>query len=91
MQEKIDKELQYWKIKQGSHPPAPSSSLPSPKTDKTQSAPSLLETVKVVTATTNHREQLERLLSSVPAVDCNVSSKSLEQWKKMKPLTIEEI
>lgn len=69
MQEKIDKELHYWKIKQSS-----SGNVSFEKSDKTQSAPTLLETVRTI----NHREQLEKLLSSVPAVDCNVSSKSLE-------------
>lgn len=75
MQEKIDKELQYWKIKKND------------KNDKTQSAPTLLETAKTI----NHRDSLEKLLISVPTVDPNVSNKSLEQWKKLRPLTIEEI
>lgn len=62
MQEKIDKELQYWKIKKND------------KNDKTQSAPTLLERAKSI----NHRESLEKLLNSIPTIDTNVSNKSLE-------------
>lgn len=40
MQEKIAKELQYWKI------------IKNDKSDKTQSAPTLLETAKAV----NHKD-----------------------------------
>jgi len=75
MKEKIDKELQYWKLKKND------------KNDKTQSAPTLLETAKTI----NHRDPLEKLLVSLPTIDPSVSHKSLEQWKKMKPMTIEEI
>jgi hypothetical protein len=75
MQDKIDKELQYWKIKKNE------------KNDKTQSAPTLLETAK----STNLKDPLEKLLVTIPTINPNVSNKSLEQWKKMKPLTIEEI